>query len=84
MALLDSEASLYAEAWSPGLGRELTATALDPHSKTVADIWIIPLTGDHQPRPFLATPFNEGGAVFSPNGRWLAYESDESGRTEVS
>src|ERR1700676_5576985 len=33
--------------------------------------------------PFLRTPFNEGAARFSPDGRWLAYISDESGRFEV-
>ena len=39
--------------------------------------------GDRTPRPFLATPSDEGGAVFSPNGRWIAYQSDETGRYEV-
>ena len=33
--------------------------------------------------PFLGTPFNEGGARFSPDGRWLADVSDESGRPEI-
>ena len=36
-----------------------------------------------QGEPFLRTPFAEGGAKFSPDGRWLAYVSDESGRAEV-
>lgn len=47
------------------------------------DIWILPLFGDRKPFPFLQTQFNEGGAVFSPDGRWLAYESDESGKYEI-
>jgi hypothetical protein len=38
---------------------------------------------DRKPQPFLGTPFNEGGAQFSPDGRWLAYVSDESGRPEI-
>jgi Tol biopolymer transport system component len=64
-------------------GEHLAVTALDPRSRTIGDIWIVPLSGDHTPRPFLSTPFNEGGAVFSPDGRWLAYQSDESGRAEI-
>jgi Tol biopolymer transport system component len=39
--------------------------------------------GQRKPLPFLRTQFNEGGAAFSPDGRWLAHSSDESGRTEV-
>ena len=38
---------------------------------------------EHKPRPFLRTPFNETDGRFSPDGRWIAYVSDESGRFEV-
>jgi eukaryotic-like serine/threonine-protein kinase len=38
---------------------------------------------DRKAQPFLATRFNEGGASFSPDGRWLAYVSNESGRPEI-
>ena len=47
------------------------------------DIWVLPLEGDRQPQPFLQTQFNEGAPTFSPDGHWLAYVSDESGRTEI-
>ena len=47
------------------------------------DIWVLPLEGDRQPQPFLQTQFNEGAPIFSPDGRWLAYVSDESGRNEI-
>ena len=47
------------------------------------DIWILPLTGDRKPYAFLKTTFSEGGAVFSPDGKWIAYHSNESGKTEV-
>jgi hypothetical protein len=47
------------------------------------DIWILPLDGDRKPRPFLNTPAHENAPAFSPNGRWLAYESDESGQRDV-
>jgi hypothetical protein len=38
---------------------------------------------DRKVQPFIATRFNEGGASFSPDGRWLAYVSNESGRAEI-
>ena len=44
---------------------------------------MLPLDGDRQPFPFLQTEFEERQAQFSPNGRWLAYISNESGRFEV-
>src|SRR4029453_10904083 len=47
------------------------------------DIWIVPLLGDQKSYAFLATNFVEYGARFSPDGRFLAYVSDESGRSEA-
>lgn len=47
------------------------------------DIWVLPLDGDRRPYPWLTTRFHEGAASFSPNGRWIVYESDESGRSEI-
>jgi eukaryotic-like serine/threonine-protein kinase len=47
------------------------------------DIWIVPLRGDRKPYPFLATPASEGGAEFSPDGKWMAYTSNESGKDEL-
>jgi len=52
-------------------------------SKTSFDIWLLPLEGERKPRPFRQTTFEEFGARFSPDGRWLAYQSNESGRLEV-
>jgi Tol biopolymer transport system component len=46
------------------------------------DILVLRLS-DRKAEPFLGTPFNEGGARFSPDGRWVAYVSDESGRPEI-
>jgi Tol biopolymer transport system component len=67
---------------SPRDGRSLVYHAFDV--KTNLDLWILPLTGDRTPRPFLQTPFNEFGGQVSPDGRWMAYVSDQSGRNEVS
>jgi Tol biopolymer transport system component len=47
------------------------------------DIWILPLEGDKKPYPFLQTGFNEQRPKFSPDGRFIAYESNESGRSEI-
>ena len=53
------------------------------HPETGADLWVVEPQGTRQARPFLNTPFWEKQATFSPNGRWLAYVSDESGEFEV-
>ena len=45
------------------------------------DIWVV--SRDGSPSPFLVTPFDEFAPAFSPDGKWLAYVSDESGRAEV-
>ena len=58
---------------------------------TQFDLWILPVTPDGRtasgakPRPYVRTPFNESLGRFSPepNPRWVAYQSDESGRYEV-
>jgi Tol biopolymer transport system component len=47
------------------------------------DLWILPLSGDRTPRPFVATPALEPTAQFSPNGRYVAYMSDEGGRFDI-
>ncbi|MFQ5968847.1 MAG: TolB family protein, partial [Acidimicrobiia bacterium] len=47
------------------------------------DIWLLPLEGERKPQPFLATQFEEKNAMFSPDGRWVAFTSDRSGREEV-
>jgi hypothetical protein len=51
---------------------------------TQSDIWLLDLSGPAKAEPWLTTRFQEGGADFSPDGRWIAYESDGSGRFEVS
>ena len=56
--------------------------------KTGQDLWIAPQTqgkapGDDKPFPYLQGPFNEQNGAFSPDGRWIAYVSNESGKDEV-
>jgi serine/threonine-protein kinase len=75
-------ASQTPAAFSPD-GRTLVYHEQGPSPKTGYDLWMLPLQGERKPQPFLQTPFNERNARLSPDGRWLAYVSDESGRFEV-
>jgi len=50
---------------------------------TSADLWVLPMEGDHKPFPYLTTPFDEGQGKFSPDGHWVVYTSNESGTKEV-
>jgi Tol biopolymer transport system component len=53
-----------------------------PDPKTGTDLWVLP-RDTRVPKIFLATPANEMWGQFSPNGRWIAYQSNESGRFEI-
>jgi Tol biopolymer transport system component/DNA-binding winged helix-turn-helix (wHTH) protein len=48
-----------------------------------SNVWILPLFGDRKPFAFAETPFIEASAVFSPDGRWIAYTSNEGGQPDV-
>ena len=52
-------------------------------SSTGADLWALPLSGDRKPFPVAQTAATEVRGGFSPDGRWLAYESNESGRSDI-
>jgi serine/threonine-protein kinase len=69
-----------AASWSPD-GQTLAYS--EEHPDTGLDLWILQIQGDRKPRAFLQTRFNETLPSFSPDGRWLAYVSDESGQNEV-
>jgi serine/threonine protein kinase/Tol biopolymer transport system component len=47
------------------------------------DLWVLPMEGDRKPVPYMMTPFNEAQAKFSPDGHWVVYTSNESGKREV-
>jgi serine/threonine protein kinase/Tol biopolymer transport system component len=51
--------------------------------RTNGDLWLLPLSGGGKPFPLSQAPFDEKGARFSPDSRWLAYYSNESGSREV-
>jgi Tol biopolymer transport system component len=69
---------LHPGDWSPD-GSQLVVTRSEADINH--DIWVIPLDGE--PWPVVATEQFDGSPVFSPDGRWLAYVSNESGRLEV-
>jgi serine/threonine-protein kinase len=73
--------SFQAQASSVSPDGSLLAT-LRNSAQTGTDIWIVPLAGG-EPRPWLETSANEAWAEFSPDGKWMAYGSDVSGRNEV-
>ncbi len=50
---------------------------------TTSELWAVPLAGDRKPAVIQKTAFNENEARLSPDGRWLAYSSNEAGRTDV-
>ena len=69
-----------AQSWSPD-GKFVLYAAFDP--KTRGDLWLLPMTGDRIAEPLLQTEFSEVQGQISPDGKWFAYTSDESGRKEV-
>ena len=66
--------------WSPD-GRFLLYRYTPPNMTT--DIWALPMQGERKPFPVVATNFIERDGQFSPDGKWIAYQSDESGRFEI-
>ncbi|MDX6383453.1 MAG: eukaryotic-like serine/threonine-protein kinase [Blastocatellia bacterium] len=78
-ALYRSSLAKIPTDWSRD-GRFILCETVDP--KTHFDLWMLS-TSDHKWEVFLQTPFNEARASFAPNGRWIVYESDESGRKEI-
>ena len=78
--LLKTDLAKAPTDWSTD-GRFIVYGVIDP--KTKWDVWVLPLFGDQKPVPFLQTEFNERSGRFSPDGRWIAYASDESGTYQV-
>jgi len=71
----------YPRSWSAD-GRFLAIERL-PQGKSQYEIWILPMFGERKAFPFLQDAFNEDQPAFSPNGKWLAYRSNESGKEEI-
>ena len=67
------------ESWSPD-GRFLLFVN---NASTGTDLWALPMTGDRKAFPVVQTRFDERRGQFSPDGRWVSYESNESGVFEI-
>ena len=78
--LLETPQTKGANDWSSD-GKFILYSSLDP--KTGQDLWVLPMTGERKPQIFLKTVFDERNGQFSPDRRWIAYESNESGQSEV-
>jgi serine/threonine-protein kinase len=79
--LLQSERTISAHSWSPD-GSVMAYYEISPDS--ARDIWMLRSTeSGFVPEVYLATAANERSPAFSPDGRWIAYTSDESGRDEI-
>lgn len=63
-------------------GRFLLYTSRSSGS-TRGDVWVLPLTGERTPYPLIRRAFDQEQAQFSPDGRWVAYTSNDAGRPEV-
>jgi Tol biopolymer transport system component len=79
--LTTSEFAQQPFGWSPDGKMLVYHQSLDPESGW--DIWVLPMEGDRKPEPFLETASNELQPALSPDGRWLAYVSNESGSDEI-
>jgi Tol biopolymer transport system component len=79
LVLHDDRVDKNVESWSSD-GRFALISVISP--ATSDDLWLLPLEGG-KPTPLVATRFSEVSGQFSPDGRWFAYSSDESGRYEV-
>jgi dipeptidyl aminopeptidase/acylaminoacyl peptidase len=81
--LLATETSATPTAWTPD-GQTLFYNQLGTDGKE--QTWMLPAPGrgrESQPRPFLESSFNESDMVSSPDGRWVAFDSNETGRYEI-
>ncbi len=78
--LLEVGTSAWIDDWS----RDGRALVFERYSEaTGADLWLLPMTGERKPVPYLETATNEAHGTFSPDGHYLAYGSDETGVPQV-
>ena len=87
--LTDRKAQQMVASFHPN-GKSLAFDEVDPAVSMGRDMLVMPLEGDEAtgwkpgtPTVFLRTPQNEGSPMFSPDGRWIAYISNETGRNDI-
>jgi len=77
--LTESHSVQVPHSWSPD-GVLLAYSEGLPEN---GDLWVLSLEGEREPQEFLVTEFNERHSMFSPDGRWIVFTSDRSGRDEI-
>jgi Tol biopolymer transport system component/tRNA A-37 threonylcarbamoyl transferase component Bud32 len=78
--ILSSDVGAWPDDWSRD-GAYLLYEADGPGTRN--DLWVLPMKGGGKAFPYIQAPFDQGHAQFSPDGRFIAYASNESGRYEV-
>jgi hypothetical protein len=78
--LLQDRADAVPMDWSPD-GKWLLFE--QRNAKNELDLWLLPMEGERKPIPYLLSAFSEANGRFSPDGKWVAYASNESGKYEV-
>ena len=78
--LLESAENKFPLDWSRD-GRFIVYSVLS--AKTATDLWVLPQDGSTKAFAFKQTPSDENGARFSPDGHWMTYQSNETGRIEI-
>jgi Tol biopolymer transport system component len=78
--IFESELPKWPMSWTPD-GKQLVFEQVDP--KTHEDIWVVPITGDKKPVAVVQSDARERSPQVSPDGKWIAYTSHETGRAEV-
>ena len=76
--LLRTDGNAFADDWFSGKDGELLLYETEV-PKSRFDLWVLPLTGERKPYPYLETEFNETHSQFSPDGRFVAYVSGRVG-----
>ena len=79
--VLDEGTGSYPDDWSPD-GKYILYEK-NAGARNKVDLWVLPMTGSEKPFPYIESPFEEAHSRFSPDGRWVAYTSTESGRSEI-
>jgi Tol biopolymer transport system component len=79
-SLVGDDVIKFASGWSRD-GRYLVYSRQDP--KSGWDVWVLPTFGDRKPIPVVQSAFMDINAALSPDGRYILYQSNESGRAEI-